>query len=530
MLDIIIKNGTVVDGSGQKAYCADIGIKNGYITVIKSHIIDEAKNVIDASGKIVAPGFIDIHAHSDLCPFVPGLKPQSKLYQGVTLEVIGNCGMSNLPVTDKSRSRLTEYVTTCFDMPLHGIVLEDNSITDYAMHVKKNPACTNVGVLIGHGTLRGCVVGFNMRPVTLDEQMLMENILNAELTRGALGMSLGLIYPPSSYGTFDELVGLARVLSKHNAVLTVHMRSESNKIFTALDEVLDIAKASKVRVQISHLKLIGKKQWGESDRLIEEIKKARAVGIDVSSDQYPYTATSTGLSAVVPKWAMDGGYGAMCLHLSNPKDTLLDEMRREIDNRGGAENILITYTHGKIPQLEGLTLASISKQMQLTPEQATAKLLVEAKGGVACCYFSLSEYDIEKIMQEDFVAVGSDGYALTFDKDFLPFSPHPRSFGTFPRYFQLIRDKKLLPLEQAVYKATFLAANILDLKDRGKISVGYCADITVFDYNKIMDNSTYMNALQKPSGIEAVVINGKIALLNGEQVGENIGQVVLHPQ
>lgn len=530
MLDIIIKNGTVADGSGRKAYRADIGIKDGYITAIKPDITDEAKNIIDASGKIVAPGFIDIHAHSDLCPFVPGLKPQSKLYQGVTLEVIGNCGMSNLPVTDSSRLRLTEYITTCFDMPLHGVTLEDNSISDYAVHIKRFPACTNIGVLIGHGTLRGCVAGFDMRPVTSDEQRVMEKLLDTELTRGALGMSLGLIYPPSSYGTFDELAGLARVLSKHNAVLTVHMRSESDKIFKAVDEVLEIAKASKVRLQISHLKLIGKKQWEQADKLIQKIQKARAEGINVASDQYPYTATSTGLSAVVPKWAMDGGYGAMCLRLSNPEEKLLAEIRSEIDNRGGAENILITYTHGAIPQVEGLTLAEISEQMELAPEQAAAKLLVDAKGGVACCYFSLSEDDVEKIMQEDFVAVGSDGYALTFDKNFLPFSPHPRSFGTFPRYFQTIRDKKLLPLEQAVYKVTLLPANILDLQDRGKIAEGYCADITVFDYDNIRDNSTYMNALQKPDGIEAVIINGKIALLNGEQSGENMGQVVLHKQ
>lgn len=528
MLDILLKDGFIVDGTRRPGYRGDVGIKDGQIVKIADSINENAAKTIVVSDKIIAPGFIDIHAHSDLCPFIPGLQPVSKLYQGITLEVCGNCGMSNLPVTDAARNRLNSYISKCMDISLHGVTLEDDSITDYVKHIERSPAATNIGVLIGHGTLRGCVVGMGMRAVTADEQAQMEHLLERELQRGALGMSLGLIYSPSSYGDVAEFVGLAKILKKYNAVLTVHLRIESQHIFEAVDEMLEVARLSGVRLQISHLKLIGTKQWGRSCELLKKIDTARQNGINVRCDQYPYTATSTGLVAVVPEWAMDGGYEVMCQRLIKPTPELLQSIRNEIQERGGADRILIVLTHGHAEHYEGLTLAKVAEDMNLSYEEAAVKLLILAKGSVTCCYFSLDENDMENIMQQDYIAVASDGYALSFDKSFMDYNPHPRSFGTFPRFFQLARDKKLLPLETAVYKATALPAEIIGVTDRGMLKEGYKADIVVFSWNDICDTATYLDSVKRPKGIDMVVIDGKIALINGEQVVPNFGKVVLH--
>lgn len=528
MFDIIIKNGLVADGTRNKAYKADIGIKDGLIAAVEPELSGGAGEVIDAEGLVVAPGFIDIHSHSDLCPFVPGLKPQSKLYQGVTLEITGNCGMSNLPVNDATRSMLTDYISKALELPLHGIMLEDDSITDYVKHIARMPAATNVGVLIGHGTLRGCVMGLEMRKPSEAEQKQMEALLEHELQNGAFGMSLGLVYPPSSYGAREELTALAKVLARHGALLTVHLRSESAKVFEAVDEMLDIARASGVHLEISHLKLMGKAQWGKSGQLLQKIKAARSEGLRVTCDQYPYLATSTGLSVIVPKWAMDGGFEALCARLKNPSAKLKAELAAELESRGGAESVLVTSGHGKGSEFEGKRLSEIMAMYNLSAADAAIKVLVDTDGAASCCYFSLAEEDVENIIKEDFIAVGTDGYALSFGKDFMKNSMHPRSFGTFPRYFETIRDKKLLSLEDAVYKATALAADILGINNRGRILQGMAADITVFDYAAIKDKADYINSAVKPQGIEYVVIDGKIALKNGEQVGKNTGRVILY--
>lgn len=528
MLDIIIKDGLIVDGTRSAAYKGDLGIKDSIICDIQPKLSCSAKEVINANGLVVAPGFIDIHSHSDLCSFVPGLKPQSKLYQGITLEIIGNCGMSCLPVNDATRLMLTDYISKSLELPLHGIILEDDSITDYARHIEKFPAASNIGVLIGHGTLRACVMGLEMRSPSKEEQKQMEELLARELANGAFGMSLGLVYPPSSYGTVDELTALAKVLAKYDALLTVHLRSESTKIFEAVDEMLEIAKKSGARLEISHLKLMGRKQWGKAKELLQKIKCARSQGIKVTCDQYPYLATSTGLSVIVPKWATDGGFEAMCDRLTNPSDKLKTEIAAELESRGGPESVLITSGHGKGLEFEGKRLNEIMEQYGINAVDCAIKVLTETDGSASCCYFSLSEKDVEDIIKEDFIAVGSDGYALSFGKDFIQNSMHPRSFGTFPKYFELIRDKKLLRLEDAVYKASRLPAEILSIKNRGLLLPGMAADITVFDFINIRDNADYINSAVKPQGIKYVIIDGKIALSNGEQVGKNIGKIVFH--
>ena len=283
-----------------------------------------------------------------------------------------------------------------------------------------------------------------------------------------------------------------------------------------------------VHLEISHLKLIGKPQWGRAKELLAMIKAARDKGLEVTCDQYPYTATSTNMAAMVPGWAQSGGPEAMCERLTNPDKELLTEIKAEMERRGGADKVLIISTRGKYPEFDGKTLAKAAEVLNLEPEMAVTVLLRAAGGGIPCCYFCLSEDDMLNIMRETFICVGSDGYALPFDKGLISTNPHPRSFGTFPRFLQTIREQQLMSLEAAIAKITALPAEILGLKDRGVIAIGKKADFTIFDASNIADKSIYTDSLRKPTGINYVVIDGKIALAKGEQVGENFGRVLLH--
>lgn len=528
--DLVIKNGTLVDGTGKKAYAGEIGIKDGRIAAMGAKL-EAGAATLDASGCVVAPGFIDIHSHSDWCPFYPGVKAVSKLYQGISLEIVGNCGISLLPVNDKCRQEINELMASGLELPLHGLAMVDDDLKAYAAHLERCRPATDMGLLIGHGTLRGLVMGFGMRKPAPEELQRMEQTLDGELSKGAFGLSLGLIYPPSSYGEGEELIALAKVVARHNGILAVHMRSESTKIMEAVEEMLDVAKASGVHLQLSHLKLIGKPQWGKSVALLEKIKRARAEGVQVTCDQYPYLATCASLDVLIPGWAKDGGTAAMCRRLAEPTEKLLAETRAEMERRGGAGAVLVITTTGWNQEFDGNTLAEIAAQLQVAPEVAACQVLVGSRDMAPCCYFCLNEDDMLNIMREQFIAVGCDGYAVPYDKKFfLGSNPHPRSFGTFPRYLQTVREKRLLTLEAAIYKITGLPAQILNLQDRGSLAVGKRADITIFNPEQVADLTTYTDSIQKPRGIQAVLLAGRIALLDGEQQGDNLGRLVLHPE
>lgn len=528
MLDLLIKNGLIVDGTGKSAYKADLGVKADKIVQIGTQLEEAAQLVLDAEGLIVAPGFIDIHTHSDVCCFMKDRKPESKLHQGVTLEITGNCGRSHIPILPEKREKLVPYLSKTWQLPANKVVLEAADLKEYAEQVESSPAMTNLGVLIGHGTLRANIMGLGMEPVRPQELKDMCDLLEQCMQQGAFGMSLGLIYPPSAYGDIEEFTALAKVIKRYNGILAVHMRNEGNKIFEAVEEMLTVAEQSGVHLQISHLKLMGKTQWGRAEELLNMIKAAQAKGINVTCDQYPYMATNTGLAAVIPKWAHAGGPERMTKTLSEPNEQLLQEAAAEIERRGGAHSVLVIGPSG-VKAFDGKRLDEIAAVLGVKPEVAACKLLVGVGcANIGCCYFSLCEEDMLKIMEQDFIAVGSDGYAYTFDKQLQGNNPHPRSYGTFPRFFQLVREKQVMSLEKAVYKATALSVDILGIKDRGRLLPGMMADITVFDYDKIKDCSEYTDSLKKPEGIRAVVLEGKIALLEGEATTPYLGRVLLH--
>lgn len=527
MFDMILKNALIVDGTRAKAFESDVCIKDGKIAAVGKCAVEDADTILDLTGKVLAPGFIDIHSHSDASPLV-SYTVESKALQGVTTEIGGNCGISILPSNDRRRREINDYFAAELEQPLAGFEASDDSITDYAQSVAAHGSSINTGLLIGHGTLRLLVMGFEDRDPTRAELAEMKDVLGRELERGAFGMSLGLIYPPSAYAKKKELVELAKVVKKHDGILSVHMRSEGPKIFEAVAEVLDIAEQSGVHLEISHLKLMGAPQWHRAEELLELIERSRSRGANVTCDQYPFNATSTGMSALVPHWAHAGGAEAMLRRLASREGTIAQEIGAEMANRGGPECVLVTGTHGYRPEYEGKTVAQLAAEMNLDPVDAVIRILTECKTAVACVYFTICEEDMLRIMKDMNICVGSDGYSFSLSPEIMKNNPHPRSYATFPRFLQIVREKKLMPLEDAVYKITGLPARILGMENRGVIKAGCAADITVFDAETVSSASDFLNSKVRPTGIEHVIVGGVFAVRGGQLTADRPGSVVLH--
>ena len=527
MYDLVLKNGLIVDGTRSKPYQANVCVQDGKIVKITQEEQLEAKEILDVSGMAVSAGFIDIHSHSDACPLVD-YAPESKLYQGVTTEIVGNCGVSILPSSPERQEEIEQYFFSELELPSGDLKLNGiYGMKDYAKAVEKHGCSTNYGLLVGHGTLRGAVMGFDDRDPEPEEMEQLKARLAQELENGAFGMSLGLIYPPSAFCKSDELVELAKVLKEHDALLTVHMRNEGPRIFQAVDEMIDITRRSGVHLQISHLKLMGKPQWGRSQELLDKIEAARQEGMNITCDQYPYTATSTSMTALLPHWAHDGGVSAMVQRIKAPTQALKDETGEEMENRGGPASVMVSSTHGYHPEWEGKTVAQISQELGMEPVDTVIHILAQCEGSVACIYFSIDEADMLRIMRDMRISVGSDGYGFSYDRSITRTNPHPRSFGTFPRFLRLAREHQLMPLEDAVYKLTGLPAQILGLKDRGVVKEGAVADLTVFDPQQVRDQSEFTDSVKKPAGIPYVVVGGVVAIRDGAATGSKTGGALL---
>ena len=526
MYDLVIRNGLIVDGTRVPARRTDLWIKGERIAGI-GQFGGEAAKEIDAAGKVVTPGFLDIHSHSDGCILVP-YRPESKLCQGVTFELCGNCGISILPSTPENQAEISEYFTSDLQLPMEGVEISMHTVTDYAEQSAAAPKAGNYGLLIGHGTLRGCVMGFENRNPTPDELRQLEERLAAEMELGAFGMSLGLIYPPSAFAETWEIEALARVVRDHHGILAVHMRNEGPCVFEAVDEILGVAERTGVHLEISHLKIMTKSLWGRSQDLLDKIDAARTRGANVTCDQYPYHASSTSMTAMVPKWAHDGGVSALIERVMHPEKQLFDDIAAEMESRGGPDRVLVASTRGECPVWEGKTIEQIAQELSCGAVEAVVKILQTCGAGVSCIYFSQNEEDVERILRRTDIAVGSDGYGFSFDPAITRDMPHPRNFGAFPRAIELSRDRKLLSLEDVVYKMTGLPAGIMGMTERGVLAEGKVADITIFDPEMIRDNSTFTDPVKRPSGIETVLVAGMTVLEKGEFTGANPGRVLLH--
>ncbi|HVP78442.1 MAG TPA: D-aminoacylase [Thermodesulfobacteriota bacterium] len=527
MSSFFIRGAQVIDGSNREPFRGDIAVDNGIITEVSSSIRGGGKTVIEADGLVAAPGFIDIHSHTDLSIFKHPLA-QSKALQGVTTEVVGNCGIGAFPVDDERKSVLIDYLKMHdFYFPSDG--LSWNRFTQYADYLDRIGLGLNLAPLVAHGALRIAILGAEDRVPNDKELERMKTLLSDSLEQGAWGLSTGLIYPPGSFAKTEELVDLVKILAHHGALYASHIRGEGATLMEALEEAIAIGKKGGARVEVSHLKAMGKGNWGRGKKALLKLEKARQSGVDIGADQYPYEATSTSLTALVPSWAHAGGVSELLKRLGSPETTerLQSEILREMTQRGGPSRIVISEI-GSVRNvgLSGKNVSQIADLWQCPPERVVMRLLLEEKAAVGAVYFSLSDEDVTAILSSDQVSVGSDGTGMNAKED-LGTSTHPRSYGTFARILGFYAgEKKTLSLAKAIHKMTGLPAARLRLKNRGLIKPGFIADLVLFDPLTIQDRSTFDHPHQYATGVVYTWVNGCAIVREGIITGNTPGRVL----
>ena len=519
MLDWLIKDGLIVDGTGMPPFFGDIAIQGDRIVQVGKQGPRDAKGFIEAKGRVVAPGFIDMHSHSDVL-YLNRASLAHKICQGVTTELIGQDGISAAPLTEPSRVPLAEMIE-----PLAGHREEEWSpweVKHFLQMLEEKKVPTNVVTLTGHCNLRLAVMGHRMASPSHGELERMGDVLAESLDQGAIGLSLGLIYPPSSYSHTEELIYLGNVVKAHDAILVAHIRNEQDQIFEALEEMITVGRESGCRVHVSHLKCIGTHNWGRMPEVLKMLEDALGQGIDISFDQYPYTASCTTLSLVLPGWALEGGWKGFEQRLRSPnlRDKILATVRKTIEGRGGSSSIMIASVQTpRHHEWIGKTLEQVSSQKGIPSHEAALEMLVDEKLQIVAIYHAMSQGDVERAMTHPLQTVGSDGIMGAF--------PHPRTFGTFPRiirYFSL--ERKLFPLEEAVRKMTSAPARRLKLPNRGHILPDYYADLIVFSPENFQDRATFERPAQLASGLDWVFVNGVAVVEEGKLRERNSGQIL----
>lgn len=530
MLDLVIKDGRIVDGTGNPWFKGDVGIANGRTVKVGNTGAEESERVIDAKGLVVAPGFIDMHSHSDLSPLI-NPRTESKVRQGITTEVVGNCGISAAPLNDFLKE---EIMKTTPILEEAGLKLDWSSMKEYLCRLDEKKMAINVVSLVGHGNVRAMVMRYDARLPTKNGLEKMRKVLAKALEEGAFGLSSGLIYPPGCYANSSELIELCKVVARYDGLYSSHMRGEEERLIDSLKEAIKIGKKAGVPVEISHHKAAGKASWGKVRRTLRMMEKVREMGIEITCDVYPYLAGSFGLDAMLPPHAYEGGVEKLIERLKDEKtrQRLRREMTEGIEDwssplkAGGWDATMIAYCEGH-PEFEGKTVLEIAQQKGVDPFNFVFDLLIEEKASVAVVRFLMREKDMRTVLKHPVSMVGSDSSARAPYGVLGKGKPHPRSYGTFPRVLgKYVREERVLTLENAIRKMTSLPAQKLRLRDRGLIREEMWADITIFDPKKVIDKATYSNPHQYPIGIECVLVNGKAVIDNGEHTGELPGQAL----
>ncbi len=535
MFDILLSRGRVVDGSGDGSLEADLGIADGRIAAIADLGTAEARERVDCSGKIVAPGFVDLHAHSELTLLV-NPAGESKLHQGITTELNGQCGLAPFPVRAEHREEMRS-VCTFIDAPVEWTW---EGVDGYLSALQAAQPSYNVAVLVGQSALRAWVMGFAARPATGEELRAMCALLADSLEQGAVGLSLGLAYPLGSFADSDEPLALAATCAQHDGLVTVHLRNEGPGLMQSLDEMLGIAAQTGCRLQIDHLKTIGQRHWGRAREVLGKVEAAVADGVDVAFDVYPYTAGSRHLYGSLPGWVVDGGIGAMLGRLKQPavRERLresLDAWAKGEDAAGGfsldSANTMITSVQTEANEwCVGKRLDEIAEARGQDPLDAMLDLLIEEAGETSCVMWAMSEDDVREFLKHPLGCIGTDGLAYAPYGPLSKGAPHPRCYGTFARFLgHYVRDAGLLPLPEAVRKCTSLPASRLKLADRGLLREGCRADVVVFDPATIAERSEYGSPHAYPDGIETVVVNGQLAIAAGQTAAARAGMVLRGP-
>ena len=523
MYDYVLKGGTVIDGTASPAYRADLAIKDGKIAAIAGEIMDPAAQTIDVAGLTVSPGFIDIHSHSDTS-FIKDDRCESKLFQGVTTEVAGQCGYTIYPCPEENLEILRGMAGKNL-APFASASFADFVAKVRSLNIKMG---TNLASLIGHGAVRAGVMGYENRKATPEELSAMQALLDRDMKAGAFGLSLGLGYTPGVSSDQEELNALGAVVARYGGMVAAHMRDQGSNTPKSLEEMYAINRSSGVHVHVAHFKAGGKANWGRAPEFAQNVADASAAGVNVTVDVYPYTAASSGITNSFPKWSIQGGIAKAIERLQGEESTrLMGELAEAFADQQDGESLYIVTTQGHYPVADGKNIWQLSRELGLTMAETVARVTIETKGEARCIAFAMSDADVDYMLSQNHFAIGSDGSSLHLSEHENDGKPHPRNFGTFPRFLRLARDRNLCSHELAVHRITGLPAQMMGIADRGVLTVGKVADITVFDHQSITDRATYDNPFQKPEGIHHVFIGGKPAIIDGVQTDERLGWFLL---
>ena len=531
-LDLLITGGHVIDGTGNPWYAADIGIRGGRIAAI-GQLAGRvpAARTIDAQGLAVTPGFIDMLGQSETTLLVDP-RAESKIRQGITSEITGEGG-SIAPQNEKTLPDLEESLA-----PFH-LTVDWRTLDQYFARLQRQGTAINLATYVGATQVRMAVIGADDRAPSAAELDQMKQLVAQAMEQGAMGISTSLVYSPAIYAKTGELIELAKVASRYGGVYASHMRNEGTQIFAALDEAFQIGREARIPVQIFHLKVAGKPMWGKMNEVVAKIDQARAAGIDVSADMYPYNAGATSLGACLPPWAQAGGTEKTLERLRDPgqRQKMRADMTRAQTwqnfyyDSGGAENILIVFTASeKLKSLQGKRLSEAAQTRGQDPLDALFDILVEDRLQTGAIYFLMQEADVRTAIPQPWVSFGLDSPAVRTDGILGSFPSHPRGYGTFARLLgRYVREEHLLPLEQMIRKMTSLPAQSMRISDRGVLKPGMWADVAIFDPATIHDVATYENPNRYAEGVRYVIVNGQLVLEAGKMTTALPGRVILGP-
>ena len=519
--DLIIRNGQILDGSGNPSYRGDLAITADTIAAIGDLSDATATEIIDAGGLAVAPGFINMLSWANVSLLHDG-RSMGDIYQGVTLEVMGE-GTSMGPLTSKMKQEMAD------DQGDITYNISWTSLGEYLEHLVARGVSPNVASFVGNGTLRRHVIGYENRPATNEELNQMKELAREAMREGAVGISSSLLYAPSAYADTQELIELAKVASEYDGMYISHIRNEGDNLLESIDELLTIAREADVRSEVYHLKASGVDNWYKMDEAIDMIQAARDSGLSVTADMYNYPASSTGLHVQLPGWVRDGGIDAMIDRLANP--SYRDSILSDIEFSHTPDKILLVgFQNPNLRVHQGKYLSDLSAEMGKTPEETMVDLIVEDDSRIQVVYFSMSEENMVKKVQQPWMSFCSDAGSYAPEGVFLNYSTHPRAYGSFARLLaKYVREDRVISLEEAIRKLTSLPAENLRLEKRGALKVGHFADVVVFDPSTIRDNATFEEPHQLASGVEHVWVNGGHVLKNGEHTGHTPGRVVRGP-
>jgi N-acyl-D-amino-acid deacylase len=516
--DLVLRGGTIYDGMGTPPVTGDVGIRDGRIAAIGDLSQVSATRTIDATGKFVTPGFIDIHTHSDISIlYTPGM--DSSLAQGVTTEVVGNCGFSIGLALPGELFALERRA-----LESGNIILDWSDLPGFLRRVEDTGIAINIATLVGHGTLRKRTMGFAERKPDASELQTMRRDLADALQAGAVGLSSGLEYVPGMYADVAEMTALAQIAAEAGGFYATHLRDEGDALEEAVAEAIMVAKGAGIALQLSHHKAEKPRNWGKVTRTLAMVDEAQAAGLDVLLDQYPYTAYQTGLATIaLPAWAVGGTISDMAERLKD-SDTR-NKVRAEMEGVDYRAVEISTATAHR--DYQGRTVQELAESVGLDPRDWVLDLLSEGEGWIAAAHFALSEEDVQRVLRDPRVMIGSDAVALSPTGPDAASRPHPRSYGTFARILsRYVRDKGVLSYEEAIRRMTSLPARRIGLRDRGQIHEGFVADIVLFDPNEVTETATFAAPHSLAVGISLVVVAGEIAFREGIATGARAGRVL----